>query len=843
MLAILVAAFLAARVVSGVVIDRLWFDTVTTAPVWAGKIGAQALLVGIAGLVAGLALVGSALFAHKTRPAPGNGPNRVMARYRERMGPAHKWLLVGLAAYIALRFAWSAMAGWQEWLLFLHGPGLGVSAPEIGWDLGYHLFRLPFLTAASSWLRELALIALVFSTVGCVANGALRIPRQGRKSSVRALRLVSVWVAVFAVLQAADYALVRWPGTATDHFGGFDGAGFTQVNVVVPSLWALTLVAVAVAALVLRVPSGGRWRAALWGLGAWGLLHLVLLGLLPPIVNRLFVAPATADRQLEYIAHNLEATRTAYKLDTIEEVALPLADGLSAVPQDQTGVDSVPIFSDSMLVDPLQVLQGTTGTRITDVDLDRYLIDGVVSPVMIGARNANRADLPEAGWVQQHLVYTHGDGVVAVPANSAAPDGRPDVSAFADSLALDRPELYFGEGLARWYAIVGTKREELGGASFSGDTGIALSNVWRRLALALTVGESAPLLSTELEPGSQLLYRRDIVERLSELAPFLCFDANPYPVVADGRITWIVDGYTTASTYPYSQYARSVGLSGESGLASPAFNYVHASVKATVDAYDGTVHLYRTVVGGAADPILDAWDAIFPGLLEPIDEMPSSLQAHLLYPQDLLTVQTAMLGRYHVTDAETLFNGSDSWAISQAAGDGVARPGAENAAATTPTPAAAVSLLMPANEPFGGHWVAIRPYGAGSAGNPTSARDELAALAIADHDDPEHLTLVRIETQPGHPVSSPQVAQAAIDTDRDLAAAFTLLNANGSAVQFGPMTPIPLEGALIWSRSIIVTGTADTTAPRLYGAAAVSNGLVGESESVSGALSAAINAG
>ena len=219
--------------------------------------------------------------------------------------------------------------------------------------------------------------------------------------------------------------------------------------------------------------------------------------------------------------------------------------------------------------------------------------------------------------------------------------------------------------------------------------------------------------------------------------------------------------------------------------------------------------------------------------------MPESLRRHLLYPQDLLVVQTAMLGRYHVKDAETLFSGADRWAVSASAGVGVARPTKGD---TPDVPAAPVSLFMPPTENLGGHWVAIRPFGPGSATNPTSTRDELSAFAIADHDDPESLFLVRIAPQPGRLVSSPKVAQAAIDTDRDLAALFTLLNANGSAVQFGPMTPIPIEGALVWARSIIVTGTADTTAPRLHGVAAVSNGLVGEANSVEAALGRAVAA-
>ncbi len=319
------------------------------------------------------------------------------------------------------------------------------------------------------------------------------------------------------------------------------------------------------------------------------------------------------------------------------------------------------------------------------------------------------------------------------------------------------------------------------------------------------------------------------------LAPFMAWDGEAYPVVTGNRVVWIMDGYTRASTYPYSQFARSVGLSAPSSLASGSFNYVHGSVKATIDAYDGTVHLYRTEVGGADDPILEAWEQIFPGLIEPIANMPSDLAAHLLYPPDLFKVQTSLLGRYHVADPEVLFNGSDRWSITPAPGAGVAKD--------SPGLSEAVSLFLPTAGEMQGHWVAIRTYGPGASTNPTANRDFLSALAIADHDDPERLVLVRVEPRLGRQVSSPLVAQSAIDTDRELAQSFTLLNANGSVVQFGPMTPLPLDGAMVWVRAIIVSGTANTTAPRLFGVAAVSNGIVGEAGSVPEAVADTLSAG
>jgi len=812
------------------ILDRWWFDSVTTAPVWSTRLVAQVELAAAASVVTAVVLGASTYLSLRVGPAPGNRPNRLVVHYRQRMGPAHRWGMVGIAVLLTLQVIPTAMSQWQRWVLFVNGPNLGVKAPEVGFDLGFHLFRLPFLMIVSNWARRLLLLAAALSIAGYLANGAIRLPGRGRRSARKAVAHLGALAAGFATLQGLHYVFVQRPSLATNKLGAFDGPGFTELRVVGPVLIILAIVALLAAVAATYGVGTGKWRPAQVAFAGWAMVYAVGMWATPSIVQSIIVKPAEAVRELPFIAHNLKATRTAYGLDAVEQVTQPYADGMTTLPSDdaQKLLDRVPVFTSSQLVKPLQVLVGTTATRIADVDLDRYTIDGVTRPVLISTRDSNRADLPERGWVQMHLVYTHGNGVVAVPADTVADDGRPDVDALATALAPARPELYFGEGLANWYVIVGTKRTEQGGSQFDADTGIRLSDVWHRLVAAIGLGDIEPLTSAELTPSSQLLMRRSLRERLEMLAPFLTFDTEAYPVASGDRVVWIVDGYTTAATYPYAQFARTTGLTASSGLSAGNFNYLHGSVKATIDAYDGTVHLYRTEVGGADDPILEAWDRIFPGLIEPISSLTADLQSHLLYPPDLLTVQTSLLGRYHVTDPELLFNGSDRWSISTAPGSGVA----ETSAGVSP----AVSLLLPSAGDMQGHWVAIRPYGPGASSNPAANRDVLAAFAIADHDDPERLLLVRIEPKPGRQVSSPVVAQSAIDTDPELARAFTLLNANGSAVQFGPMTPLPLDGAMVWARPIIVTGTAGITAPRLLGVTAVSNGLVGEAASLSEAI-------
>lgn len=828
--AVLLVVVWLVRFVAATTLDRWWFDSVTSAPVWSTRLVAQIELAVAASVIAGAVLGVSTFLGLRVGPAPANGPNRLVVHYRQRMGPAHGWLMISLALLLTLQMIPAAMSRWQQWVLFLNGSNLGVDAPEVGFDLGFHLFRLPFLMIASDWARRVLLLAAGLTIVGYVANGAIRLPGRGRRSARTAMAHLGVLAAGFAALQTLCYLFVQRPSLATNRSGAFDGPGFVELRIVGPVLIILAIVAASAGVAAGYGVVSGKWRPAQIAFAAWAVVYVGGMWAAPSLVQSIIVKPAEAARELPFIAHNLEATRTAYGLDAVEQVTQPYADGMAAPPSDdaQALLDRVPVFTSQQLIEPLQVLMGTAATRITDVDLDRYTIDGVTRPVLIATRNSNRADLPERGWVQSHLVYTHGDGVVAVPADTAAEDGRPDVDALATVLDPARSELYFGEGLTNWYVIVGTKRVEQGGSRFDADTGIRMSSVWRRLVAAIGLGDIEPLTSAELTSSSQLLMRRSLQERLKMLAPFITFDAEAYPVVSGDRVVWIVDGYTTAATYPYAQFARTTALPASSTLSAGNFNFLHASVKATIDAYDGTVHLYRTEVGGAGDPILDAWDEIFPGLIEPISDLPTDLQSHLLYPPDLLSVQTALLGRYHVTDPELLFNGSDRWSVSTAPGGGVA----QESAGVSP----AVSLFLPSAGDMYGHWVAIRPYGPGASTNPAANRNVLAAFAIADHDNPERLILVRVEPRQGRQVSSPLVAQSAIDTDPELARSFTLLNANGSAVQFGPMTPLPLDGALVWARPIIVTGTAGTTAPRLFGVTAVSNGLVGEAASLSEAV-------
>lgn len=783
---------------AAVQLDRWWLDVVTDAPVWSTRVGAQLLLAVVSGVVTLVVGLIALRAAYHTAPRPGQKTFRPIDFIAGRLGPVRGWATWLIPLYLAYRVVPAATGHWMEWALFRNGSSIGVDAPEVGFDVGYHLFTLPMLRTTFAWLSLILTVVFVVDWALLVLNGSLRLPIGGRKSSIRAVRILCSVGAAWLVVQALNLWLVRYPALASSRLGRFDGAGYAEMHSDALGFRPVAILCVVAAALLVGVAAGRvrvRWAGA--AVGATALAYLIFAGALTPLMQRLVVNPSEAGREATYVNHNLDATKTAFGLN----IAIT---GLELSPYPTASVDTsrVPIFEQTSLAAPFQVLQGTRATKVTDVDLDRYEIDGESRPVYVGARSASRSELPERGWVNERLIYTHGDGVVAALADATNEAGGLDFTGIEQQFGAADTDLYFGEGVDGWYVFTGTDRTEFDGATYRGEDGVDVGSRWRQLVAGLALSDRNTALSSEFTPDTQLLYRRSIAERINAVAPFLAVDGDPYPVITDGGVVWVVDTYVTSSSYPYAQQADLGGLPTSSGLRTrPDANYVRHAAIVTVDAATGDTHFYRTADD---DPIVEAWAEVLPSLFEEMASLPPSIAAHRRYPTDGFTVQTNMVGRYHAATAEQLFTGDDAWLVSPALVTTADGPQTQ--------PSNSVWQFV---DSLDGAWATVRPLSPGQAGNPGSSRDELAALAVGRHDTGE-LTVFSLAPSTAAQLPSPQVAQSIIASDPEISQLLTLLNANGSTVQYGPNTPLVVHGTLSWYRTIVVQSTATVSTPRLH---------------------------
>jgi uncharacterized membrane protein (UPF0182 family) len=690
--------------------DRLWFKSVGYSDVFRSVIFARISLFVIMGLVFGLFVMGNLYIAYRNRPdtVPMRRDDPAY-RYRLALTPIVRPIAIGIFV-ILTAFAGSVGAShWDTYKTWRHGTSFGIDDPQFGKDVGFYVFDYPwwrFLTSFSFAMIIVTVLAVLFVSY---VFGGIRMAGRGPKLTRATQVHLSVLVGIGVLTRAVSYYLDRF-GLLIGDGSLFDGIGFTDANARIPSKNILFWVAIACALLFFAAIFIRSWALPAIGLGLLAVSSILLGAIWPAVMQGFQVKPSEPDKEGPYIAKNIEATRQAYDVADTEVESYSATTDLTpeALAASAESRVSTRLLDPTLISDAFEQLQQVRGYYSVPqtLDVDRYTLPGEDAPqdTIIAARELNLSGLQDSqrNWANDHTVYTHGYGIIAARGNQRGPNGEPvftasDIPPVGEIQTKTPPRIYFGEQSPS-YSIVGRPKGATpievdiprgGSASSDDDTanvtqntydgkgGVPVGGLFNKVLYAFKFAEPNIVLSSRVNADSKILYDREPRDRVKKVAPWLTVDGDTYPAVVDGRVVWIVDGYTTSNSYPYSEH-RSLReatadtlTDGKSQAALPTdeVNYMRNSVKAVVDAYDGTVKLYEW---DTKDPVLKTWKKVFPGVVQPKSAIDEGLLEHLRYPVDLFKVQRNVLQRYHVTDAQTFYEDGERWKVPE---DPTARDG------------------------------------------------------------------------------------------------------------------------------------------------------------------------
>ena len=822
-LVVLVALFLGGASVAA---DVLWYQQLG----YVGVLGTQwaarfvMFVIGFVGFA--VPVWASIYIAYRSRPVYAKLGAQI-DRYREVVEPLRRAATFVVPAVVGFAGGLAASANWETVLTWMNGTPFGTTDPEFGLDLSFYLFELPFYRGLVSFAVAVVVLAAIAALVTVFLYGSIRIVGRQLRISRSARVQLAITLGVFLLLQALSTWLDRYALLSSPSLGFLTtGAGYTEVNALIPGKAILAGAILLVAILAFVTAAIGRWRLPVVGVVLVIAMSLVINVAYPWIVQRFQVDPSAKTTEASYIDRSIQATRDAYGVADVEEV--PYSATTDAEPgalrEDAQTTASIRIL-DPMVVPKafaqLQQFKQYYGFS-SKLDVDRYEIDGAQQDTVIAVRELNQAGLGDSrSWYNDTIVYTHGYGVVAAYGNQRAADGSPlfleaGIPA-SGALGGFEPRVYFGEGSPE-YSIVGapegSKPVELdypsGGenstqtttTTFSGDGGPRLDDFWKRLIYAVKFQSEQILFSDAVNADSQILYDRDPLTRVSKVAPYLTLDNDPYPAVVDGRIVWIVDGYTTATQYPYSDEIDMADAIADadtsvSALYSQPLNYIRNSVKATVDAYDGHVTLYAW---DPDDPVLQTWEKVYPGTVVPQSQMSPDLLAHIRYPEDLFKVQRQILGSYHVTDPGSFYSSDDQWATPT-----------DPVNATALQPPYYLTMEVPGSqEPAFTLYSTFIPRAAAS-----NQRDVLTGYLTANADpgpDYGKLTLLTLPTQS---VAGPGQVENNFNSYGPVADQLSLWKRGSTDVLLGNLLTLPVGGGLLYVQPVYIQASTGTQYPYL----------------------------
>ncbi|MGN6790779.1 MAG: UPF0182 family membrane protein [Streptosporangiaceae bacterium] len=853
---IIVAVAVLIAIVAGIWTDYLWYSSVHQTRVFGTTYTTKWLLFLVTAVFMSGVVGANLVLAYRLRPEePPSGPgHQGVEAYRHAIDPHRRGVMIVLLGLIGLITGLAAASNWRTWLLFINRVPFGQKDPQFKIDISFYVFVYPFLRMVLSFLFAAVLLALLLSAAVHVLYGGLRIARRTRPSRGARAQLF-VLAGVFVALKAVAYWVDRYGINFSQRGVVQTGASYTDVNAVLPAKTVLAVIAVICAVLLL---AGAFRRSALVpgiGFGLLVLSAVLIGGVYPFIIQQFVVKPNQQVKERPYIQREIQGTRTAYGVANARVIPY---SGVSALPSAAL-VKQAAAAPDPRLMDPgvmpttFEQLQQVKGYYHFEspLSMDRYVIGSnpVPQDTVVGVRDMAGPPAGQDNWINTHLIYTHGYGFVASAAGTAAPDGSPNFTEQnippTGQLGHFQPRVYFGnEGAS--YVIAGGRQPELdfpnesaGGQrdnTYGGGGGVPVGSFGSRLLFAVRFRELNILISSAIDSHSRILYIRDPLQRVEKVAPFLTLDGDPYPVVADGKILWVIDGYTTTNDYPYS---RRVNLNeATSNTYSPRgsavgqtgqINYIRNSVKATVNAFTGEVHIYQW---GKPSPILSSWMKSFPGLISPQSAIPPQLSPHLRYPQVLFDTQRLILTQYHVRDPAAFYAGQNFWAVP--ADPSILENKTQKGLAGVSQPPYYLTLNMPG---------AAGPQFSLTSVLTFQSRPNLAAyVAVNSHPgDPQYGQITILQLPQNQAISGPGQIQNQFENFPRASIELTQLRARqgGSRVTQGNLVTVPLGGGLLSVEPVYVSAGSQANSgsyPQLKRVFTYFNGQTGYEPTLSQSL-------
>ena len=823
--------------------DYLWFREAQHGNVFTTVLTTKLVLFAVFGLLMAVVIGANIAVAYRKRPPfqPVSLEQQNLERYRVALEPYLLPLLLVLSLFFGIFAGLSAASRWRTWLLFSHRQPFGVEDAQFHKDVSYFTFTYPFQRFVLGFVLVVLVLSLIAAVITHYLFGGIRLQTQGDRFSVPARVHLSVMIGLIVAAKAVAYYLDRF-GLAFSKRGIVEGASYTDVHAALP---AKTMLAIIAAICALLFFANIVVRNVILPAGALALLvvsSIAVGGIYPFVVQKYTVQPNQLQREGAYIQRNIKATRAAYGIDdaTVTLSSYPgVSTATKAALRNDTGtVPNIRLLDPNLLGATFTQNQRlrTYFTFNDSLDIDRYAIDGKTEDYVVAVRELELSRVPAAqqNWVNLHLAYTHGNGVVAAPANQTDPDnpGQPaytvgEVPPVDTSpgkvFTLDHSQVYYGEQ-SPTYSIVNTKQPEIDGPApdqgssegtsrYSGPGGIKLDSGFRKLLYAFKFRDKNILLSGSLTGDSKIMYERSPAARVKKLAPFLTLDGDPYPVVVGKRLLWVVDGYTSSSGYPYSQSTSfgEVTTDSTGTRQGNEVNYLRNSVKATVDAYTGRVNLYAW---DTKDPVLKTWRSVFPGLVQDtsaLDAVPG-LREHLRYPEDLFKVQRELLARYHVQDAQTFFQGTDQWDVPSDPTQDVAR--VINSGATP----GVISSTSPAQPPY---YVLVQMPGttapAFSLTTTFVARNatNLTAFAAVSSDPASYGKISVLVLPKNRVVDGPEQVANTFESNPQISTQLSLLRGGGSEVELGNLLTLPVGQGLLYVEPVYTRAKKSPSFPIL----------------------------